>query len=264
MIDTLARGLGAALLALAFAMPAYAQAPRVKPPGCVLDKCLDGAQAPDVSQPATPQSAPAFAPRQQSPSRDAGGTAPGNFDFYVFTLSWSSGFCETSGGGRGKSQCDAGSGLGFVVHGLWPQYERGFPSDCGADRAPSRIALEATRGVFPDEGLARYEWRKHGTCSGKSPEAYFGDVKSLFRAIAIPDRFKSPRQEQTVAPNDIARAFIASNPGLRIDAMAIGCQRRVLQEVRLCLTKDLRQFRSCPEVARGTCRSTDVSIPPVL
>src|ERR1700742_1117182 len=56
---------------------------------------------------------------------------PGQFDFYVFSLSWSPSFCE-SGGGRGNSdeQCNRGRPFAFVVHGLWPQYERGFPENC--------------------------------------------------------------------------------------------------------------------------------------
>ena len=266
-----------ALALLGAAQPASAQnfwerlgRPRAAPaPGpCLLDKCLDGTKpATPQAQPVTPApqaDAPSYVPRPQQTSRGQGGDAPGNFDFYVFTLSWSSGFCELGGAGKAKSQCAGGAGLGFVVHGLWPQNERGYPSDCGADRAPSRAALDTVRGVFPDEGLARYEWRKHGTCSGKAPEAYFSDVRAMFQSVAVPDAFKSPRQEQSFAPIDISRAFIAANPGLRLDAMAIGCQRQVLQEVRFCVTKDLRQFRSCPEVARGTCRSTQISVPPVL
>src|SRR6478752_5799189 len=58
-----------------------------------------------------------------------GGPA-GDFDFYVLALSWSPGFCETAGSGRERDQCKDGAGLGFVVHGLWPQNERGFPSEC--------------------------------------------------------------------------------------------------------------------------------------
>ena len=276
--------LGLSLLAGGASAQGYFK-PRAGPAAepCVLDKCLNGAQAPAQApaqaQPTAPQpgaappapdaaapqtAAPSYVPRQQQSSRGQGSGAPGDFDFYVFTLSWSSGFCALQGAGRGKSQCADGAGLGFVVHGLWPQYERGFPSDCGADRAPSRAALDSVRGVFPDEGLARYEWRKHGTCSGKAPEAYFSDVRAMFQSVVVPDAFKSPRREQSFSPMDISRAFIAANPGLRLDAMAIGCQRQVLQEVRFCVTKDLRQFRSCPEVARGTCRSTQISVPPVL
>jgi hypothetical protein len=92
----------------------------------------------------------------------------GQFDFYVLALSWSPGFCEISG--SRSRQCDPGSGLGFVVHGLWPQNEGGYPSFCepGGRFAP-RAAVEEARGLFPDDNLARYQWRKHGTCTGEAP-----------------------------------------------------------------------------------------------
>lgn len=191
-----------------------------------------------------------------------GGPA-GEFDFYVLALSWSPGFCETAANGRSSDQCDTGSNLGFVVHGLWPQNERGFPSECmPANRTPSRIALDAAKGVFPDEGLARYEWRKHGTCSGKSPTDYFADVRSARDRIAIPKELQQPSAEQSFAPMDLERAFVAANPGLRTDMMAVSCRSGTLTEVRICFTKDLRGFRTCGEVDRSGCRRS-VSIPPV-
>ncbi len=94
----------------------------------------------------------------------------GQFDFYVLALSWSPGFCQAGGGDeKGRDQCRTGAGHGFVVHGLWPQFERGFPTQCQpANVSPSRIAMETAREVFVEEGLARHQWRKHGTCSGLS------------------------------------------------------------------------------------------------
>lgn len=128
------------------------------------------------------------------------GTAsrPGDFDFYVLSLSWSSGFCETPAGERARGQCDAGANLGFVVHGLWPQYEHGYPSDCGpAARFPSRLALQGTQGLYPNEGLARHEWQKHGTCSGKSPTDYFADVRRarnlIVRCLDLNPRLQTGR-----------------------------------------------------------------------
>ncbi len=35
--------------------------------------------------------------------------------------------------------------------------------------------------------------------------------------------------------------------------MAVVCRRGVLQEVRICLERDLRGFRRCPEVDRSGC-----------
>lgn len=187
--------------------------------------------------------------------------SPGDFDFYVLALSWSPGFCELEGDRKGRAQCDSGSGAGFVLHGLWPQYDRGFPSDCGFGQQPSRIAMEAARGVFPDEGLARYEWRKHGTCSGLSPQAYFDAAREAKERVRIPPRFSNLRGEEQMAPLDIERAFVAANTGLRADMIGVSCRLGVLQEVRICLDKDLKGFRTCPEVGRRDCRGGDISVP---
>ncbi len=202
--------------------------------------------------------APAAAQRQER------GAASGDFDFYVLALSWSAGFCEVEGDAKNREQCARGSGLGFTVHGLWPQNERGYPSDCGPPgRTPSRAAMDIARDVFPSEGLARHQWRKHGTCSGSSPSDYFRDTKAARARIVIPREFEKPTRESRWSPVDIERAFVAANPGLRADMMAISCRRGVLDEVRICLTKDLRAFRTCEEVDRGGCRMREIVAPAV-
>lgn len=228
---------------------------------CILDNCAD--QRPPVQSPAPAPAAPQddAGPRVQP----RGASRPGDFDFYVLSLSWSSGFCATGGARRAREQCAPGAGLGFVVHGLWPQYERGFPQDCGpAGRSPSRVALDSAKGLFPDEGLARYEWRKHGVCSGKSPTDYFADVRRAREAVVIPPAFQSATGDQSWAPVDIARAFEAANPRLRPGMSAIECRGGVLEEIRICMSKDLRDFRACPEVARRTCRTREIRVPAPL
>lgn len=254
--------LRAALFALAGLFVASAASPALaQRSDCILDNCADKR------------------PPRQSYDRDGrndgygydryrdrsgpgprGASRGGDFDFYVLALSWSSGFCATGGADKGKAQCDRGAGLGFVVHGLWPQYERGYPSDCGGGPVSS-VALEQARGLFPDMGLARYEWRKHGTCSGKSPADYFGDVRRARDMVAIPERFSRARGDQSMSPQDILRAFGDANPRLRPGMAAVGCRSGVLQEVRFCLSKDLRDFRPCPEVARASCRTRELDVP---
>ncbi len=191
------------------------------------------------------------------------GGAPGNFDFYVLALSWSPGFCSLEGDAKNREQCRSGAGLGFVVHGLWPQNETGYPVECGpAGRNPSRQAMDSARQVFPEEGLARHQWRKHGVCSGSSPTEYFKDVRRARDAVVIPPQFTNPERTQTWSPIDLERAFIAANPALRADMVAVACRRNVLQEVRICMTKDLRGFRTCEEVDRGGCRTREISVQP--
>lgn len=188
------------------------------------------------------------------------GSQPGRFDFYVLALSWSPGFCALEGDRKGRRQCETGAGLGFVVHGLWPQYERGFPSECGAERNPTSMAMSEARDVFPDAGLARHQWRKHGTCSGLSPTDYFRETRRAREQVKIPEKLVRPTTGLTVQPLAIERAFAEVNPGLRPDMMSVSCRRGVLQEVRICFDKTLRGFRTCPEVDRSGCRGGSVSI----
>lgn len=244
------------VLALVRAEPALAQRS-----DCILDNCADKRpprQGYDGGRRDDDNRYDRYRDRDRPGPR--GASRSGDFDFYVLSLSWSSGFCATGGAEKGKAQCDRGAGLGFVVHGLWPQYERGFPQDCGGGQ-PSSIALEQARGLFPDIGLARYEWRKHGTCSGKSPAEYFGDVRRARDMIEIPSRFSRARSDQSMSPQDILRAFGDANPRLRPGMAAVGCRSGVLQEVRFCLSKDLRDFRPCPEVARSSCRAREIDVP---
>jgi ribonuclease T2 len=187
----------------------------------------------------------------------------GDFDFYLLALSWSPGFCNTGGADKAREQCATGAKLGFVVHGLWPQNDHGWPQNCGQSGFPTRAQLDAIRGLYPDDGLARHEWRVHGTCAGKSPADYFADVRQARQAIKIPDPYVAPTSAQTVATLDVARAFMAANPGLRLDAMSVTCRSGTLEEVRICFSKDLKQFRTCNEVAQNSCRTRSVEVPPV-
>ena len=198
----------------------------------------------------------------QAQGRNERGGAPGDFDFYVLALSWSPGFCELDGErDRNREQCADGAGLRFVVHGLWPQNERGFPSECGpAGRTPSRLALDNAKGLFPSEGLARHQWRKHGTCSGSSPSDYFSDVRRAREKIVIPPQLAKAESDQSWTAIDLERAFVAANPGLRSDMMSVACRRDVLQEVRICFTRDLRGFRTCQEVDRSGCRAREITV----
>jgi ribonuclease T2 len=237
---------------------------------CILDNCADQSPAkprPAESKPVEAKPAPANDIEQPVSEQDSvqprGPSRPGDFDFYVLSLSWSPGFCAASSG-RSYSQCQTGANLGFVVHGLWPQYEHGFPSDCRASAAyPSRVAVNSAHGLYPDDGLARYEWRRHGTCSGKSPTDYFADVRRAREAVTIPAPFQTAGEQQSWVPVDIERAFIAANPHLKPGMVTVACRRGMLEEVRICFTKDLSDFQACPEVASHDCHGSNIFVPPM-
>ena len=175
----------------------------------------------------------------------------GQFDFYVLALSWSPGFCENSG--SRSRQCDSGSGLGFVTHGLWPQHEQGYPSFC----EPNGRFVPAgggRRGRRPFPGRAT--WRAINGAStaparAKPRAAISAPCDSARELVRIPDGFKELDSRSQVLPIEIERAFVNVNPGLRPDMMAVSCGRRIFQEVRICLDRDLRGFRAMP---RGRSR----------
>jgi ribonuclease T2 len=188
---------------------------------------------------------------------------PGNFDFYVLSLSWSPSFCE-AGPARGQDNPECGPrAYAFVVHGLWPQYERGFPKSCQVPppRLPREIA-SSMLDLMPAPRLVYHEWDEHGTCSGLPAAAYFKTVRDARSMVSIPPRFSDLDAVLAVNPEDVRKEFIKANPGLTSSAIAIDCDQQRLREVRICLSRDLG-FRDCPEVTRQTCRRAEIVMPPV-
>ncbi len=186
-----------------------------------------------------------------------------DFDFYILALSWSPSYCASKGSDADPQQCGVARPFGFTVHGLWPQHERGSPQDCAIGEAQGvhREILRDIREVLPSSGLARHEWRKHGTCSGLSQRDYFDTLLEAVRKIRIPDQFRQMTSGIGIAPNRVETAFLQANPAMNAKGFAAICDRRYLTEVRICMTKDL-DFRECNEVDRKACRANSVEMPP--
>ncbi len=184
-----------------------------------------------------------------------------SFDFYVLALSWSPGFCAVEGQDKAREQCAPGARTGFVVHGLWPQKANASAIDCPAGQRPiPRAVLDEARDLFPSEGLARYQWRKHGGCSDLAPAAWFNDVRRARAAINVPPSWVSVRSDRQMEPEDILRQFREANLRLRPGMAAISCPRMIFQEIRICMSADLRDFVSCPQVVQQSCRARSISV----
>jgi ribonuclease T2 len=191
---------------------------------------------------------------------------PGQFDFYVLALSWSPSYCEAAEDRHRRRvpdrQC-SGRPFAFVVHGLWPQYERGFPSYCQVP-APrlDRAIVGSMLDLMPSPHLIFHEWDQHGTCSGLTPRAYFDTVRNARAVVKIPADYLDPTSSMSVSPGEVADAFVKANPGLSRRAMAVSCDGKRLTEVRLCLGKDF-SFHDCAEIARRSCRLDKVMMPAI-
>lgn len=191
---------------------------------------------------------------------------PGQFDYYILALSWSPSYCEARqdrAPNRSRDrQCD-GRPFSFVVHGLWPQYDRGFPSYCQVP--PPRLdrnIVGSMLDLMPSPRLIFHEWDQHGTCSGLSPRAYFDDVRKARAAVKIPSEYVKLESSASVMPREVAEAFLKANPGLSPRAISVFCDRTWLTEVRICLGKDL-SFRDCTETRRHACRLDRARMPAV-
>lgn len=192
---------------------------------------------------------------------------PRPFDFYVLALSWSPSYCaavreRTDIPEAGGAQC-SDKPYAFVVHGLWPQYSQGFPSYC---RQPAprldRALVNDMLDLMPSRSLIYREWSRHGTCSGLGAQRYFDTLRKARSAVTIPPAFRAPSESRDVAPAEVAAAFVAVNPGLPPDGVAVACDKTRLTGVRLCMSKEL-SFQSCPAVARRSCKRTKLVMPAV-
>jgi ribonuclease T2 len=207
---------------------------------------------------------------QNGPARDRQQGEPGQFDFYVLALSWSPSFCEAAaeraqerGSDRAPDpQCGARP-FSFVVHGLWPQYERGFPAFC---QVPSprlnRNIVGRMLDLMPSPRLIFHEWDRHGTCSGLSPNTFFETVRKARAVVKIPADYLEIDKPIMVTPDEITEAFLKANSGLSRAAIAVDCDRKRLSEVRVCLNKDL-SFHDCPEVTHRACKRDKIAMPAV-
>lgn len=186
----------------------------------------------------------------------AGGQA-GRFDYFVLSLGWSPSWCAETGDARHDRQCDAGSGWGFTLHGLWPQYESGWPEDCPtAARPPSRRQTAEMADIMGSAGLAWHEWKKHGTCSGLTAGAYFALTRRAYGQMRIPAYFSPLGRDLRIAPEAVEDAFIEANPGLGRASVAVACGQGRIDEVRICLTGDLQPRPCGADVARGCAASS--------
>ena len=190
----------------------------------------------------------------------AEGERAGDFDYYVMSLSWSPAWCELTGDARGDPQCDAGNGRGWVLHGLWPQFEDGYPSYCRTvERDPTRGETADMADVMGGAGLAFYEWKKHGRCAGLSAPDYYAVSRQAYEAVVMPEVFGQISKDLTVPAQVIEDAFLEANPDLTRDAITVICDAGLIAEVRLCLTQDLQPRRCGDDVIRD-CRMKDAAL----
>jgi ribonuclease T2 len=187
----------------------------------------------------------------------------GEFDYYVMSLSWSPNWCALEGDDRESPQCDPSENFGWTLHGLWPQYESGWPERCRSRFSePTRTQTNAMADIMGTSGLAWYQWNKHGVCAGLSATDYFGLARQAYAAVILPPVFLRLNRTVKLPASVIEDAFLAENPGLARDQITITCDSGYIQEARICLTRDL-DFRSCGSDVIRDCSLDNAQFDPV-
>ena len=187
----------------------------------------------------------------------------GEFDYYVVSLSWSANWCALEGDARNSPQCDDDADFGWILHGLWPQYERGYPEYCRTSHsAPSRSDTAAMADIMGTSGLAWHQWRKHGVCTGLSSDDYYALSIEAYSRITRPEVFRTIDRDITVPASVIEEAFLRDNPSMETDQITITCKDGYIQEARICMTRDL-ELRTCGVDVIRDCSMTDAMFTPI-
>ena len=156
------------------------------------------------------------------------------FDYYAMALSWSPEHCAIKPGDR--EQC--ARKLGFVLHGLWPQYQRGYPASCTRERLDADMEQQFA-GLYPSRFLYRHEWEKHGTCSGLSQEAFHQLASDLRQKVKIPAAYQSPEEPLRKNSFQLKADLASANEWLAPDNITVACADggRFLREIYICINK---------------------------
>jgi len=182
----------------------------------------------------------------------------GAFDYFVLSLSWAPTYCLSHA--DDGEECSS-KGYGFVLHGLWPQYDSGgYPERCQSDFDLSAEAAATGRTLYPSARLMSHEWQEHGTCSGLSALDYFRAADRSTAAVKIPEEFDAPRSDRTLTADQVLELFRRDNPGMPAGAMTVACNRATVSEIRICLTRDLG-VRSCGRGVHTSCPRVPLRVP---
>jgi ribonuclease T2 len=191
----------------------------------------------------------------------------GAFDYFVLSLSWSPTYCSSNAGRNDNSQCAPGRRFAFVVHGLWPQYQQGWPSQCPTEEDwVTQANIDAMMPIMPSKKLIIHQWKKHGSCAGVSQADYFKATRLLFEKVKIPARYLSPTADVITTPEQLVTDFVKTNKNLSVEMLSVQCgnsrDRARLSELRICLDKR-GSFAACGDNEARSCRATSLVMPRV-
>ena len=177
-----------------------------------------------------------------------------NFDYYVLALSWAPNYCSANP--NDTQECAPGRKYAFVLHGLWPQYTTGYPSNCSSEPLPAAVKAQFPN-LYPNDKLFDHEWSKHGTCSGLSPAAYLAAAKQLKDHVQIPAAYAAPASPFRTTADALKTAFIQADTTLDLANLAVNCSGSgsYLTELYICFSKEGQPAACGTDVSKSALKS---------
>ncbi len=183
----------------------------------------------------------------------------------LLAISWQNAYCETH---QNKRECrnvnfKAYSSSNFTLHGLWPQPRSKI--NCKGEKKVwlNKELYKELKRVMPGvkSGLHKHEWKKHGTCYGKSADLYFEDSISLLKQVnnsSVRDLFVK-NIGKTLTKKEVMMAFDKSfgkGSGRKVKMM---CKNGLIIELQINLdgeiskSGNLSKFLKNASHAKGGC-----------
>jgi len=184
----------------------------------------------------------------------------------LLALSWQNAFCETH---RSKRECrnvdlNSYNSSHFTLHGLWPQPRNRVNCRGGKKVWLDKKLYNNLQRVMPaaKSGLHKHEWKKHGTCYGKSADVYFEDSIYLIDKVnnsAVAALF-GKKIGQVLTKKELMQAFDKSfgkGAGRKVKMM---CNKGLITEIQINLNGkiskgvDISKLLKSAKNAKGGCQ----------
>lgn len=83
-----------------------------------------------------------------------------------------------------------------------------------------------------------------------SAPQYYATSRAAYNAVVRPPVFRKVKQDIKLPASVVEEAFLKANPGMEKDGVTVTCKNGYIQEVRICLSKDLEPVPCGRDVVR--------------
>ena len=264
------------------------QAPSFDYPGGWLDDdaCVDICGASPGSPVERPPAVVCF---DKADADCASKTGVDDYDYLMLSQHWLPSMCLGLEAGydstvthQAGARCTSETSSVLAIHGLWPNYQAGFPQCCGSALPLDPQAVRA----WPEDLRARlqaqqpdpttsdfdaaiceiynHEWQKHGTCFVDTVDTD-ADARSYFEVgIELADRLARPTvQLNAWAGSTRRRAEIEALYPKAVQVLCDSRQEDRLLEIHTCWSRELEMVDCAPTAGFGALKACgeEVTLP---